>query len=202
MALSAVSLIYQHLPQAYAHGADLVAREQMALASCYAGLAFTRANVGNVHAIAHQLGGLYHTPHGLANAIMLPPVLRYSSPAIQPKLAELARKAGLGHANESTAQLAQRFLDSVEAMNRALGIPKYLDSLKEADIPALAKAACWEADTNYPVPRSMSVADCEALLREVLAPAGAPSKAGAADKPKPSAKPDRRSARKRRAAPD
>ena len=50
-------------------GANLAAREKMALASTYAGLAFTRANVGNVHAIAHQLGGKYHTPHGLANAV-------------------------------------------------------------------------------------------------------------------------------------
>ena len=77
MALSAVGMIYKNLPLAFADGQDLAAREKMALASTYAGLAFTRANVGNVHAIAHQLGGLYHTPHGLANAIMLAPVLRF-----------------------------------------------------------------------------------------------------------------------------
>jgi alcohol dehydrogenase class IV len=59
----------------------------MALAATYAGLAFTRANVGYVHAIAHQFGGKYHTPHGLANAIMLPHVLKYSLPAITGRLA-------------------------------------------------------------------------------------------------------------------
>ncbi|MGB2817347.1 MAG: iron-containing alcohol dehydrogenase, partial [Burkholderiaceae bacterium] len=75
MALAAVAMIFENLPRAYERGGDLVAREQMALASTYAGMAFTRANVGNVHAIAHQLGGKYHTPHGLANAIMLPHVL-------------------------------------------------------------------------------------------------------------------------------
>jgi alcohol dehydrogenase len=178
MALSAVGMIYQNLPLAYADGQDLAAREKMALASTYAGLAFTRANVGNVHAIAHQLGGLYHTPHGLANAILLLPVLRFSSAAIQAKLAVLAVRARVGRPGEPEARLAQKFLDSVESMNRSLGIPQHLDALRERDIPALAKAACWEADTNYPVPRRMSQPECEALLREVLPPPAA-SKAAA-----------------------
>ena len=60
--------------------------------------------------------------------------------------------------------------DSIEALNRDLGIPSHLDALRAEDIPALAKAACWEADTNYPVPRYMSPATCEKLLREVLPP--------------------------------
>jgi alcohol dehydrogenase len=170
MALSAVGLIYQNLPLAFADGQNLAAREKMALASMYAGLAFTRASVGNVHAIAHQVGGLYHTPHGLANAILLPPVLRFSSGAIQAKLAVLAVQAGVGRPKESEARLAQKFLDSVESMNRALGIPKHLDALRARDIPALAKAACREADFNYPVPRVMSQQACAALLREVLPP--------------------------------
>ena len=183
MALAAVSMIYANLPLAYADGGNLAAREQMALASAYAGMAFTRANVGNVHAIAHQLGGRYHTPHGLANAIMLPPVLRFSAAAIEPKLAVLARRAGLAHKGDSEAKLAQRFLDSVEAMNRQVGIPQHLETLREDDILALAKAACWEADTNYPVPRTMSINDCAALLREVLpADGGAEDIAAAATK--------------------
>jgi alcohol dehydrogenase class IV len=170
MALSAVGLIYQNLPLAYADGQNLAAREKMALASMYAGLAFTRASVGNVHAIAHQLGGLYHTPHGLANAILLPPVLRFSSAAIQAKLAVLAVQARVGRPKEPEARLAQKFLDSVESMNRGLGIPKHLQGLRERDIPALAKAACREADVNYPVPRVMSQRACEALLHEVMPP--------------------------------
>lgn len=168
MALSAVSMIYENLPVAYNDGANLAAREQMALASTYAGLAFTRANVGNVHAIAHQLGGKYHTPHGLANAIMLPQVLRFSASAITEKLAVLAVRAGVGADGERPAALARRFLDSVEELAAAVGIPRQLDALRERDIPALAEAACWEADTNYPVPRRMTQQDCEALLRAVL----------------------------------
>ena len=87
MALAAVGMIYDNLRIAYRNGRNLAAREQMSLAATYAGLAFTRANVGYVHAIAHQLGGKYHTPHGLANAIMLPHVLKFLSPAITKKLA-------------------------------------------------------------------------------------------------------------------
>lgn len=168
MALAAVGMIYDNLPIAYRNGRNLAAREQMALAATYGGLAFTRANVGYVHAIAHQLGGKYHTPHGLANAIMLPHVLRFSSPAITKKLAVLAVRAKVGKVGERSAVLAKKFLDSVDALNRALGIPRQLDALREADIPELAKAACWEADTSYPVPRYMSPETCAGLLRQVL----------------------------------
>jgi alcohol dehydrogenase class IV len=168
MALSAVGMIYENLPRACDDGKDLAAREKMALASTYAGLAFTRANVGNVHAIAHQLGGKYHTPHGLANAILLPHVLRFSSAAITAKLATLAQSAKLGGADEPEAALAQKFLDSIDSLGREVGIPRRLDALREQDIPQLARAACREADLNYPVPRVMSQQDCESLLRAVL----------------------------------
>jgi alcohol dehydrogenase len=174
MALAAAGMIWQHLPRAYRDGSDLISREKMALASTYAGLAFTRANVGNVHAIAHQLGGKYHTPHGLANAIMLPEVLRFSLPDAAPRLARLGERVGLrGNGDKATAV---RFVEAVQAMNDALGIPRTLDSLRETDIPELARAACREADLNYPVPRRMTQQDCEGLLKAVLG--GAPKVAG------------------------
>lgn len=168
MALSAVGLIFENLRTAYTDGKNLEAREKMALASTYAGFAFTRANVGYVHAIAHQFGGKYHTPHGLANAIMLPFVLKYSSPAITDKLAMLAVRAKVGTDDESPEVLAQKFLDAVDQLNQDLGIPTYLAALQEADIPALAKAACWEAHTGYPVPRYMSPEVCEGIIRQAL----------------------------------
>jgi len=211
MALSAVSMIYENLPLAYGDGANLAAREKMALASTYAGLAFTRANVGNVHAIAHQLGGKYHTPHGLANAIMLPQVLRFSAPAITGKLAALAVRAKVGNEGEPEAELAERFLDSVEALAASVGIPRCLDALRERDIPALAEAACWEADTNYPVPRRMTQDDCEAMLRAVLpqeaqavpqraAPKKAPERRKPASRKSAGAKPPAKKAARRRTA--
>jgi alcohol dehydrogenase class IV len=118
--------------------------------------------------MAHQLGGLYHTPHGLANAILLGPVLRFLSPAITVKLAELALRAKVGKKGEPEAVLAQKFLNAIDAMNSLLGIPATLAALVEADIPALARAACREADANYPVPLYMSQADCEGVIRQVL----------------------------------
>ena len=168
MALSAVGLIFENLRTAYTDGKNLEAREKMALASTYAGFAFTRANVGYVHAIAHQFGGLYHTPHGLANAIMLPLVLKFSAPAITERLAVLAVRARVGTEDEDTDVLATKFLAAVDQLNADLGIPTTLAALKESDIPALAKAACWEAHTGYPVPRYLSQAECEDLIRRAL----------------------------------
>lgn len=168
MALSAVGLIFENLRIAYKDGKNLAAREKMALASTYAGFAFTRANVGYVHAIAHQFGGKYHTPHGLANAIMLPFVLKYSSPAITERLAVLAVRAKVGTEDEDSDVLAQKFLDAVDQLNKDLNIPTTLDALQEADIPELAKAACHEAHTGYPVPRYMSQEVCEGIIRQAL----------------------------------
>jgi alcohol dehydrogenase class IV len=175
MALSAVGLIFDNLRVAYSDGKNLEAREKMALAATYAGFAFTRANVGYVHAIAHQFGGKYHTPHGLANAIMLPLVLKYSLPAITDRLALLAVRAKLGRESEAEEVLAQKFLDAVDQLNLDLGIPTFLAALKESDIPQLAEAACREAHTGYPVPRYMSQAVCEDIIRQVLPP-GMPAK--------------------------
>lgn len=170
LALSAVGMIFEALPVVHVNGGDLAAREKMALAANYAGQAFTRANVGYVHAIAHQLGGLYHTPHGLANAILLGPVLRFLSPAITSKLAVLALRAKVGKKGESEPVLAQKFLNAIDAMNTRLGIPATLAALVDTDIPALARAACREADASYPVPLYMSQADCEGVIRQVLPP--------------------------------
>jgi alcohol dehydrogenase class IV len=132
--------------------------------------------VGYVHAIAHQLGGRYHTPHGLANAILLPHVLRFLSPAVTRRLALLAAAAKVGDAKDRPALRARKFIDSVEKLGRDLGIPGTLDALQAKDIPALAKAACWEADTNYPVPKYMSPEECEGIIRRVLPGAAKPAR--------------------------
>lgn len=168
MALAAVGLVYGNLRVACREGRNLEARERMSLAATYAGFAFTRANVGYVHAIAHQLGGRYHVPHGLANAILLPHVLRFLAPAVTKRLARLAVAARVGTSVERPSVLAKRFIESIEKLNRDVKIPRTLDALKEGDIPALARAACWEADTNYPVPKYMSPEDCEGVIRHVL----------------------------------
>jgi alcohol dehydrogenase class IV len=98
--------------------------------------------------------------------------------AAQAPLAELAVRAGVARAGTTPARRALRFVESVEQLNRRLGIPAHLQALQEADIPALAAAACREADFNYPVPRRMTQADAEALLHALLPPAPAAPPAG------------------------
>ncbi|MCZ2290580.1 MAG: iron-containing alcohol dehydrogenase [Burkholderiales bacterium] len=200
LALAAVGMIFSNLRTACRDGGNLQARENMALASTWAGMAFTRANVGYVHAIAHQFGGLYHTPHGLANAIMLPHVLRFSAPAVTTQLAQLAVRAGLGEATEHEEELAEKFIEGVCALNRDIGIPTTLEALREKDIPALARAALREAHTGYPVPRYMTQAQCEEMIRAVLPSAGkddqAPRKAARRTATKTAAKAGRKAAPK------
>ena len=168
--VSAVRMIFANLPRAYANGEDLEAREAMVLASFYAGLAFTKAYVGYVHAFSHKIGGMYGVPHGLANAITLPYVLDYikDAPLAQQRLAELAVAIGAGTASESGQVLAQRFVDRVRELNRTVGIPEKMESLKPTDVPEVARAAMIEAHRDYPVPKNMSLGEAEALLRRIL----------------------------------
>lgn len=165
----ATRLIFANLEKAYQDGTDLDARYQMALASYCAGAAFTRAYVGYVHAIAHNMGGLYGVPHGLANAVILPHVLRSYGAAAHAKLAKLAIAGGLGQASEPSGALATRFIEHVAHMNQRMGIPTSIRELDAKDIPLIAKRALAEAHPDYPVPRIMTLPECEALVRELLA---------------------------------
>jgi alcohol dehydrogenase class IV len=88
----------------------------------------------------------------------------------------LAVRAKVGQENEAEDVLAQKFLDAVDQLNLALGIPTFLAALKESDIPELAEAACHEAHTGYPVPRYMTQAVCEDIIRQVLPPAASAKK--------------------------
>ena len=146
----AVVTIFSHLERAYRDGASLPDRAAMLQASFDAGAAFTRASVGNVHAIAHTLGGLYGTAHGLANAVLLPIVLEDYGAAAYPRLARLARLTGLP--GESDEALAKTFIAEIRAMNARMGIPDHFDCIREEDIPQMAAWASSEANPVYPVP--------------------------------------------------
>ena len=172
-AVSTVRLVFANLPRAYANGADLEAREAMALASFYGGLAFTKAYVGYVHAFSHKIGGIYGVPHGQANAITLPYVLDFikDAPHAEARLAELAVAIGAGTTDEPRADLAQRFVDRVRQLNRAVGIPEKLVPLLPKDIPEIARAAMIEANRDYPVPKRMKLVQAEELLQQMCATA-------------------------------
>ncbi len=168
MAERATALIFQHLEVAFRDGQNLEARQQMLLASFYAGAAFTRAYVGYVHAIAHNLGGLYGVPHGLANAVVLPHVLRFSRRDAQAKLAGLARAGGIAEPGESDEALSHQFIDHVEQMNERMGIPTTIAELQAKDIPLIARRAIAEGNPEYPVPTIMTRQQCEALVQKLL----------------------------------
>ena len=162
----ATAAIFRYLERAYANGHDLEARQEMLLASFKAGVAFTRAGVGNVHAIAHTLGGLYNTAHGLANAVILPIVLEDYGAAAEEKLARLAEITGTkttGTAHEKSAA----FIAAIRAMNARMGIPGHLDVIREDDIPQMVAWALREANPTYPVPVLYDEAHCAEVIRRV-----------------------------------
>ena len=150
LAENAVVTIFTHLERAYRDGTSLPDRAAMLQASFDAGAAFTRASVGNVHAIAHTLGGLYGVPHGLANAVLLPLVLEDYGKAACPRLARLAALVGLK--GESEESLAKAFIAEIRAMNARMGIPDRFDCIRKEDIPLMATWAAQEANPVYPVP--------------------------------------------------
>jgi alcohol dehydrogenase class IV len=164
----ATRLIFDNLEEAYNNGANLEARQNMAMASYYGGAAFTRTYVGYVHAVAHNLGGVYGVPHGLANAVVLPHVLRFCRREAEHKLAALAIAGGIGERGESEEALSYRFIEHVEGMNERMKIPATIKELKAADIPMLAERVLAEAHPSYPVPRIMTLKECEELISKLL----------------------------------
>ncbi len=166
-ASQAIKLIFKYLPTAYENGADIHAREQMALAAYYAGLAINEVSVGNVHALAHQLGAHYGVPHGLANAMVLPHILTYSKDAAQDRMAQLATIIGVAEGGESPAQLAQKFIDAVRSLNEKVGIPNKLDKIREQDINDMAWGSVKEGG-GYCVPILLLPEDSRRILRQLM----------------------------------
>jgi alcohol dehydrogenase len=164
----ATRIIFEDLEDVYKDGSNLDKRNNMALASFYGGSAFTRAYVGYVHAIAHNMGGLYGVPHGLANAIILPHVLRFCRKEAERKLARLARAGGIGSERDRDEELSYRFIEKIDTMNRNMNIPTTIKELQKKDIPLIAERALKEGNPDYPVPRLMGRRECEALVRKLL----------------------------------
>lgn len=165
-AREAVALIFENLPRAYANGKNREARANMLLASYKAGFAFTRAGVGNVHAIAHTLGGLYNTPHGLANAVLLPVVLEDYGESVYPKLAELARCARVAVGGGDAAD-AKAFINAIRSLNTAMDIPAGFDFILDKDIPQMVTWALQEANPLYPVPVLYDRARCSRVIEKI-----------------------------------
>lgn len=167
-ALMAAQAIFKYLPNAFAEGQDLEARQQMATAAHLAGKAFTVAGVGYIHAIAHNFGARYHVPHGLANAMVMPYVLEFSKPACLSRMATLARHCDIASVLSPDLLAADALIAHIRAMNQAFQIPATLQALQQTDIPAIAKAARAEARFTYAVPRYISQQQAEQLIAQLL----------------------------------
>jgi alcohol dehydrogenase len=162
----AVRLIFRNLENACRDGSDLEARSAMMTAAYKAGFAFTRAGVGNVHAIAHTLGGLYNTPHGLANAVILPIVLEDYGAVVYRKLARLAVIAGVAGEGSDECK-AKAFIAEIRAMNARMGIPDHFDFILTQDIPQMVAWALAEANPVYPVPVIYDEVRCAAVIKRI-----------------------------------
>ncbi len=168
MAEKAVELIFSNLEKVYADGSDIEKRGNMLKASFCAGIAFTRAYVGYVHAIAHNLGGLYGIAHGLANAVILPHVLEFFGESAHYRLARLADIADIAKPGDSDGDKARAFIEAIKGMNRRMGIQEKFPQIREEDIPLLIDRAFREAHPLYPVPRFMEREDCERIIRRLM----------------------------------
>ena len=150
-ALDAVKLVYENLQQAYENGKDIKARENMLLASYYAGIAINNNFIGYVHAIAHGIGGVYGVTHGKANAIVMPYVLEAFGKKAEKKLARMAEVVGIQGQDDN--KKAKAFIESIRELNRKLGIGETIEELKREDFEELARRAVKEGNPIYPVPK-------------------------------------------------
>jgi len=172
-ALDAVKEIFEYLPRAYKNGTDIEARQAMLDASYKAGFAFTRAGVGNVHAIAHTLGGLYNTPHGFANAVILPVVLEDYGKAVWKKLSRLADIAGVAPSTTATIEeKANAFIKAIYDLNKQMKLTESFDFIKTEDIPRITKWAFKESNPLYPVPVIYSQARYRKIVETLKARGG------------------------------
>lgn len=160
----AIKQIFQSLPIACRDGSDIEARESMAISAYYAGLAINSASVGNVHAIAHQLGSKYAIPHGLANAVVMPHVLDLYMHCSADRLAELADLIGVTQSHDSREGKAKSFVAAVRDLNEKVGIPDTFKNLVVSDFAELSLEAINES-IRYPVPRLLSRLEIENILK-------------------------------------
>ncbi|MBR2969533.1 MAG: iron-containing alcohol dehydrogenase [Clostridia bacterium] len=166
-AKDAVNLILNNVLIAYKDGSNIEARENLLKASFYAGVAFSKSYVGYVHAISHSLGGKYNVPHALANAVILPYVLRAYGKKIYRKLFKLGLHAGLYDDNTTIEEGVYKFMKAIDKLNEVMNIPNKIDEIEIEDIRSLAKIAAKEANPLYPVPVLFSARELEMIYYDI-----------------------------------
>ena len=166
IALEAIALVGKSLEKAYQDGHNIEARTDMCWAEYMAGLAFSNAGLGMVHAMAHQLGGFYNTPHGVANAILLTHVMRYNTSACKKRYADIAKALGVDTSRMTADQAANAAIVYIEEMARRLKIPKLSETaFKPGDVLTLSLHAL--EDTGMPEnPKEATVVDVQKVFMD------------------------------------
>lgn len=166
--LKAMSMIYQNLPKAVLEH-DMDAINNMGVAQYIAGMGFSNVGLGIVHSMAHQLGAVYDTPHGLANAVLLPYVMRYNGEVCPDRFVDMGRAFGLDMNGVTGMDAVMKVVNAIQELNQKLDIPAHLKEVgvKEEDIPMLSEKAMNDVCTGGN-PRETSVADIEKIYREAF----------------------------------
>ncbi len=164
--LKAIELISKNLRAAVA--GDPAGREGMALGQYIAGMGFSNVGLGIAHSMAHTLGAVYDTPHGVACAMMLPIVMEYNAECTGERYREIARAMGVRGVDSMTqSEYRAAAIEAVRKLGEDVGIPAKLDALKEEDLPFLAQSAYDDA-CRPGNPRDTSIEDLTALFRKIM----------------------------------
>jgi len=168
MHLKAIQMIFENLAKAV-NEKDTEAITNMGIAQYIAGMGFSNVGLGIVHSMAHQLGAIYDTPHGVANAVLLPYVMKYNGLVCVEKYAEIGRSIGLSMDGLSEDEIIHAVVGEVRNLARTVGIPEHLSEIgvNEVDIPLLSKKAIEDPCTGGN-PRETSVDEIAAIYREAM----------------------------------
>lgn len=175
LALKALDLLSRNIRTVCTDGRNLEARSEMLLGSMLAGMAFANAPVAAVHALAYPIGALFHVPHGLSNALVLPHVLAFNRPAAEALYAELADVVKPGHGAGSPAEAAGAFIDEVVALCRDCQVPDTLAAvgIAEKDLAKLAEDAMKQTRLLVNNPRELDYRQTFEIYRGALLGRGA-----------------------------
>lgn len=169
-ALRGIELIGANLARAVQHGDDLAARSAVALGSLYGGLCLGPVNTAAVHALAYPLGSMYRIAHGLANALMLPHVLRFNLPAAPERYAAIARALGVAAAADDTRTAAEAGVSRIEQLSRECGLPRSLRplGLTPEAVPTLVAGAMQVTRLLQNNVRPIAPEDATAIFNSAL----------------------------------
>jgi len=167
IALSCIALVAQHLETAYREPTNEEAREAMAIAACQGGIAFSNSSVALVHGMSRPIGAVFHVPHGLSNAVLLPTVTRYSLSGAPSRYATVARAMGYAAADDSDTAAGEALVAGLESLNIRLGVPRLRDchGIDRTRFEAMVEKMAEDALTSGSPANNPVVPDAAEIVR-------------------------------------